>query len=135
MIRTHHHQPSLWTGILAEEVDDLWEPWMRRADRLLEDEQLIERVFEAQARRWLKSRTRGRRQTPAEVVLRLLILKHVRNWSYEVLEREVRANLVYRTFARSAPRRFRMPKHWDDWGRLWDRRWSPTCTSGWWKWR
>ena len=100
MIRTHHHQPSLWTGILAEEVDDLWEPWMRRADRLLEDEQLIERVFEAQARRWLKSRTRGRRQTPAEVVLRLLILKHVRNWSYEVLEREVRANLVYRTFAR-----------------------------------
>src|SRR6185312_17120291 len=78
----------------------LWEPWMRRADRLLEDEQLIERVFEAQARRWLKSRTRGRRQTPAEVVLRLLILKHVRNWSYEVLEREVRANLVYRDFTR-----------------------------------
>jgi IS5 family transposase len=32
------------------------------------------------------------------VVLRLLILKHIRNWSYEVLEREVRANLVYRDF-------------------------------------
>jgi len=31
-------------------------------------------------------------------VLRLLVLKHVRNWSYEVLEREVRANLVYRDF-------------------------------------
>jgi transposase, IS5 family len=100
MIRTRHYQPSLWTGVLAEEVDDLWEPWMRTADRLLDDEQLIERVFEAQARRFLKSRTRGRRQTPAEVVLRLLILKHVRNWSYAVLEREVRANLVYRTFAR-----------------------------------
>jgi len=100
MIRTRHHQPSLWAGVLAEEVDDLWEPWMRTADGLLDDEQLIERVFEAQARRFLKSRTRGRRQTPAEVVLRLLILKHVRNWSYEVLEREVRANLVYRTFAR-----------------------------------
>ena len=28
------------------------------------------------------------------------ILKHVRNWSYEVLEREVRANLVYRDFTR-----------------------------------
>jgi len=100
MIRTRHHQPSLWTGVLAEEVDDLWEPWMRTADRLLDDEQLVGRVFEAQARRCLKSRTRGRRQTPAEVVLRLLILKHVRNWSFEVLEREVRANLVYRTFAR-----------------------------------
>jgi transposase, IS5 family len=34
------------------------------------------------------------------VVLRLLILKHVRNWSYHVLEREVRANLVYRDFTR-----------------------------------
>jgi transposase, IS5 family len=33
---------------------------------------------------------------PAEMVLRLLILKHIRNWSYGVLEREVRANLVYR---------------------------------------
>ena len=31
---------------------------------------------------------------------RLLILKHIRNWSYGVLEREVRANLVYRDFTR-----------------------------------
>jgi transposase, IS5 family len=100
MIRTHHHQPSLWTSALAEEAEGLWEPWMRAADRLLEDEQLIDRVFEAQAKRFLKSRTRGRKQTPAEVVLRMLLLKHVRDWSYEVLEREVRANLVYRTFTR-----------------------------------
>jgi transposase, IS5 family len=34
------------------------------------------------------------------VVLLLLILKHIRNWSYAVLEREVRANLVYREFTR-----------------------------------
>jgi IS5 family transposase len=33
-------------------------------------------------------------------VLRLLVLKHVRNWSYAILEREVRANLVYRDFTR-----------------------------------
>lgn len=100
MIRTHHQQPTLWTGFLKEEVNDLWEPWMRAADQILDDEQLIEQVFEAQGRRWKKSRTRGRWQTPSEVVLRLLILKHVRNWSYQTLEREVRANLVYRAFAR-----------------------------------
>jgi IS5 family transposase len=47
-----------------------------------------------------KSRSRGRPGAPAEVVLRLLVLKHVRNWSYAVLEREVRANLVYRDFTR-----------------------------------
>src|ERR1019366_1836420 len=38
--------------------------------------------------------------SPAEVLLRLLLLKHIRNWSYDVLEREVRANLVYRAFTR-----------------------------------
>ena len=73
---------------------------MRPAEQILDDEQLIDQVFEAQGRRWKKSRTRGRWQTPSEVVLRLLILKQVRDWSYQTLEREVRANLVYRAFAR-----------------------------------
>jgi transposase, IS5 family len=100
MIRMRHQQPSLWEGIWAEEVSDLWEPWMRAADRLLEDDELLTQVFEAQGRRWKQSRRRGRLQTPAEVVLRLMLLKHIRNWSYEVVEREVRANLVYREFTR-----------------------------------
>jgi IS5 family transposase len=30
----------------------------------------------------------------------MLLLKHVRDWSYEKLSREVRANLVYREFTR-----------------------------------
>ena len=77
MIKLRHQQPSLWTGIFKEEIDDLWEPWMREVDRLLEDEALVERVYEAQGERHTHSRTRGRTQTPAEVVLRLLILKHV----------------------------------------------------------
>src|SRR5260370_2849704 len=34
------------------------------------------------------------------MVLRLLVLKHVRNWSFDVLEREVRMNLCYRDFTR-----------------------------------
>lgn len=34
------------------------------------------------------------------MALRLLLLKHVRNWSYDTLEREVRANLAYRDFCR-----------------------------------
>jgi len=73
---------------------------MRHADRILCDELLIETVYEAQGGRHPKSRTFGRPQTPAEVVLRLLLLKHIRNWSFDELEREVRANLVYRSFAR-----------------------------------
>ena len=73
---------------------------MREADALLDDEELLEAVLEAQAKRWEHSRDRGRLQTPAEVVLRLLLLKHARNWSFAVLVREVRANLVYRGFCR-----------------------------------
>ena len=59
-------------------------------------------------KRWCKrhpkSRSRGRLGAPAEMVLRLLILKHIRNWSYGVLEREVRANLVYRDFTQRGRR-------------------------------
>ena len=100
MIKLRHQQPSLWHSGLAKDIEDLWEPWMREVDQLLEDAALVESVYDAQGKRHPKSRTRGRTQTPAEVALRLLILKHVRNWSYDTLEREVRANLVYRAFTR-----------------------------------
>ena len=73
---------------------------MRHADQVLADEQMVAAVYEALGKRHPNSRSRGRLGTPAEVVLRLLILKHIRNWSYGVLEREVRANLVYRDFTR-----------------------------------
>jgi len=100
MIKLRHQQPSLWHRGLAEDIEGLWEPWMRLVDQLLEDEQLVDTVYEAQGERHPQSRSRGRMQTPAEVLLRLLLLKHIRNWSYDVLEREVRANLVYRAFTR-----------------------------------
>jgi transposase, IS5 family len=83
-------------------VGDLREDWMKHADRVLEDDQIVAAVYEALSKRHPKSRGRGRLGAPAEVVLRLLVLKHVRNWSYGVLEREVRANLVYRDFTRAA---------------------------------
>lgn len=100
MTRRKQPQQSLWEGIVAEDVKSLWEPWMVEADKLLDDEELIDRVYEAQGERHENSRTRGRSQTPAEMALRLLLLKHVRNWSYDALEREVRANLAYRDFCR-----------------------------------
>jgi IS5 family transposase len=73
---------------------------MAHADEVLADEELVRAVYDALSKRHPRSRSRGRRAAPAEMVLRLLILKPVRNWSYEVPEREVRANLVYRDFTR-----------------------------------
>jgi transposase, IS5 family len=100
MIEPSRPQISFAEGLIEEEVGALWEPWMRQVDELLADRELLQIVYQALARRAPKSRTRGRPGTPAEVVLRLLLLKHIRNWSYGVLEREVRANLVYRQFTR-----------------------------------
>jgi len=100
VIKMRRAQLSFGDGLIAAEVDDLCEDWMKHADQVLADELLVAAVYDALAKRRPKSRSRGRQGTPAEVVLRLLILKHIRNWSYQVLEREVRANLVYRNFSR-----------------------------------
>jgi transposase, IS5 family len=93
-------QRTLWEGVIDVDVRALWEPWMIEADRLLDDEDLVEVVFQAQGQRHTHSSTLGRAQTPAETVLRLLLLKHVRNWSFDILEREVTLNLAYREFVR-----------------------------------
>jgi len=98
MIDARREQRSFGDGFIRETVDELWEGWMRHADAILADEELLEAVHHALQQRRPHSRTRGRRGTPAEVVLRMLLLKHIRDWSFADLEREVRGNLVYREF-------------------------------------
>ena len=105
MIELSRPQISFAEALIEEEVGSLWEPWMRQVDQVLLDQELLHIVYDALARRWPLSRTRGRPGTPADVVVRLLLLKHMRNWSYAILEREVRANLVYRQFTRVGARR------------------------------
>jgi IS5 family transposase len=73
-------------------------------------------AYEALGKRHRLSRTRGRRGYSAEVVVRLLILKHARNWSYAVLEREVRANLIYRKFTRIGFAKMADAKTMGKWG-------------------
>jgi IS5 family transposase len=100
VIERKYYQRQLGEGFIRDSIDDCWEPWMKIADEILDDEELIEPVYEALRSRRPKSATRGRKGTPAEVALRMLALKHMRNWSFDSLEREVRANLVYREFTR-----------------------------------
>jgi IS5 family transposase len=93
MIKMRRAQLSFGDGLIAEEVRDLREDWMWYADQVLTDEQIVTAVYEALAKRRPKSRSRGRHGVPAELVLRLLVLKHTRNLSYGALEREVRCDL------------------------------------------
>jgi IS5 family transposase len=109
-------QLSFGDGLIAEEVSDLREDWMEHADQILADEEIVSVVYDALSKRHPKSRSRGRFAAPAEMVLRLLVLKHIRNWSYQVLEREVRANLVYRDFTRVGAGKMPDAKTMGRWG-------------------
>ena len=99
MVRRQHLQRSVFEMMLPD-GDQLWDPELRRIDEVLEDEALIEAVEEALRRRRPKSRLRGRPGTPAVVVLRMLVLKHLYDWSFGDCVREVRGSLIYRAFCR-----------------------------------
>ena len=87
-------------GVVLPGPESLMDPQLRRIDKLLDDEALVDEVLRILRRRRPQSERRGRPGTPAEVVLRLLALKHLRRWSYDQLEWEVKGNLVYRRFCR-----------------------------------
>jgi IS5 family transposase len=116
LIEARHAQRSFGDGFITAEIKDLQEPWMTHVDAMLADEAMVSAVHQVLARRHPQSRRRGRPGFPAEVVLRLLILKHIRNWSYVVLEREVRANLVYREFTRVGAAKMPDAKTMGRWG-------------------
>ena len=93
-------QRSFADGFITEQVGEFWDDWMRAVDQVLDDDDLVATVYEALVKRRTQSRTRGRPGFAADVVLRLLLLKHIRNWSFAIVEREVRTNLLYRQFTR-----------------------------------
>src|SRR5262249_59601546 len=99
MVRRAYRQRSL-VEVLLPDADKLWDPTLRRIDTLLDDEALVDRVTEALAQRHPESQRRGRLGTPAAVVLRMLVLKHLHDWSFDDCERVVRGSLVYRAFCR-----------------------------------
>ena len=92
MVQRRQRERSLFE-VLLPDGHKLWPDWLRRVDTQLEDEAVIEVVAQGLEARWPQSRRRGRPGTPAEVVIRMLMLKHLFDWSYDDLEHEVRANL------------------------------------------
>jgi IS5 family transposase len=69
-------------------------------DRLLDEDALFRTVKDDLARRCPHTRTRGRRSTPVEVILRMLVVKHLYNWSYEQAEMFVADSITLRQFCR-----------------------------------
>src|SRR2546425_8042353 len=63
--------------------ETLLDPALRRIDGLLDDEALVDAVWRALRRRYPQSARRGRPATPAEVVVRLVGVKHLKTLRYE----------------------------------------------------
>jgi transposase, IS5 family len=99
MVQRRQRERSLFE-VLLPDGHKLWPDWLRRIDTRLEDETVIEVVAQALEARWPQSRRRGRPGTPAEVVIRRLMLKPLFDWSDDDLEHGVRPNVVYRAFTR-----------------------------------
>ena len=82
MIRKRAGQRSFSDAILVgahiPDPKTLLDPVLRKLDELLGSDELVDEVLEAVRHRRPQSARRGRPGTPAEVVLRLLAFKHLR---------------------------------------------------------
>lgn len=83
---------------LAQEID----PVLRKLDGLLDDDALYHQVRSDFGKRYRSTLVHGRHSTPVEVLLRILILKHLYQWSYKETEGRVADSLVLRWFCRVA---------------------------------
>src|SRR6266567_3392783 len=75
---------------LAHEID----PVLRKLDGLLDDDTLYQQVRADFGKRYRSTLVHGRHSTPVEVLLRMLILKHLYQWSYKECEGRVADSLV-----------------------------------------
>jgi transposase, IS5 family len=83
---------------LAQEID----PILRKLDGLLDDDALYHQVRSDFGKRSRSTLVHGRHSTPVEVLLRMLLLKHLYQWSYKETEGRVADSLVLRWFCRVA---------------------------------
>src|SRR2546423_15422102 len=81
---------------LAQEID----PVLRKLDGLLDDDALYQQVRNDFGKRYRSTLVHGRHSTPVEVLLRMLLLKHLFGWSYQETEDRVDESLVLRWFSR-----------------------------------
>jgi IS5 family transposase len=81
---------------MAQRID----PVLKELDQLLEDDLLYRQVRADFGKRHRWRLVHGRHSTPVEVLLRLLIVKHLHQWSYQETEEQVDQNLILRWFCR-----------------------------------
>lgn len=75
-------------------------PELAAIDETLDDDKLFRMLRDDLAERYPQTERAGRNSTPVEVILRMLAVRHLYNWSYQQTERHVADSLVLRQFCR-----------------------------------
>ena len=78
----------------------LQDPTLGQIDLLVDDPELVAICSRALAGRRQRSMDFGRSTIAPDRLLRSVVLKHLKGWSFRGLEEELRANLLYRRFTR-----------------------------------
>lgn len=100
MIGSMQRQASLFSFAFFKEAATISDATLDRIDLWLEDPRLLALSSRALAGRSPQSARIGRRGLAPDRLLRCVVLKHLKGWSFRELERELRASLLYRRFTR-----------------------------------
>lgn len=76
------------------------QPELAAIDRVLDDDELFAMIRHDLGQRYPRTLSAGRKSTPVEVIVRMLTVKHLYNFSYEQTEQHVADSLVLRQFCR-----------------------------------
>jgi IS5 family transposase len=98
MLRDRYEPLNLFALVSALSL--ALDPVLTQLDRVLDDDTLFQAVKADLAHRFPRTLMDGRPSTPVEVILRMLVIKHLYGWSYEATERWVSDSLVLRQFCR-----------------------------------
>ena len=91
---------SLFAFAFFKEVASITDPVLDWVDGLLEDPDLLALSTQALTSRSSACGKVGREGIAPDRLLRCVVLKHIKGWSYRELHRELRASLLYRRFTR-----------------------------------
>src|SRR5258708_15767761 len=81
---------------MAERID----PVLKELDQLLDDDAVYRQGRADFGKRYQYTLVHGRHSPPGEVLLRMLIVKHLHQWSYKETEEQVDHNPILRSVCR-----------------------------------
>src|SRR5450759_5235159 len=98
MLRDRYNPVDIF--LMVPQLSHSIEPVILKLNNVLDDDAIFQHVKADLSKRYPHTTTTGRPSTPVEVILRMLLIKHLYGWSYAQTEQWVSDSLVLRDFCR-----------------------------------